>query len=98
VVAGLRERPSVSKGEAQKFDMQRFDLRKLNDAEVKEKYHVKISNRFAALENVDNVDTNTDSGNVRENKARCKHHESNTRNEINFYLNIKENLYEKRSK
>jgi hypothetical protein len=31
--------------------MQRFDLRKLNDAEVKEQYQVKITNRFAALEN-----------------------------------------------
>jgi hypothetical protein len=37
--------------------MQRFDLRKLNDAEVKEQYQVKITNRFAALENCDdNVD------------------------------------------
>jgi hypothetical protein len=30
-------------------DMQRFDLRKLNVAEVKEQYQVEISNRFAAL-------------------------------------------------
>jgi hypothetical protein len=59
VVAKLRERLSVSKRVAQKFDMQRFDLRKLNDAEVKEQYQVKITNRFAAFENFhENVDMN----------------------------------------
>jgi hypothetical protein len=36
VVAKLREWLSVSKQIAQKFDMQRFNLRTLNDAEVKE--------------------------------------------------------------
>jgi hypothetical protein len=30
-----------------------FELRKLYDVEVKEKYQVEISNRFAALENLD---------------------------------------------
>jgi hypothetical protein len=60
MAAKLRESLSVSKQVAQKFDMQRFDLRKLNDAEVKEAYQVKITNRFAALENFDdNVDMNT---------------------------------------
>jgi hypothetical protein len=53
VVAKLRERLSVSKRVAQMFDMQRFDLGKLNTEEVKEQYQVKISNRFAALENLD---------------------------------------------
>jgi hypothetical protein len=68
VAAKLRERLSVIKLVAQKFDMQRFDLRKLNDAEVKEKYQVKITNRFAALENCDdNVDMNTAWENIREN-------------------------------
>jgi hypothetical protein len=38
----LRWRLSVSKQAAQKFEMQRFDLRKLNSAEVKEQYQVKI--------------------------------------------------------
>jgi hypothetical protein len=48
--------------------MQRFDLRKLNDAEVKEQYQVKITNRFAALENFDdNVDLNRAWENIREN-------------------------------
>jgi hypothetical protein len=36
----------------QKFDMERFNLKKLNDAEIKEQYQVKISNRFAGLENL----------------------------------------------
>jgi hypothetical protein len=36
VAAKLRERLSVIKRVAQKFDIQRFDLRKLNDTEVKE--------------------------------------------------------------
>jgi hypothetical protein len=39
--------------------MQRFDLKKPKDVEVKEKYQVKIWNRFIALENLDtNVDMN----------------------------------------
>jgi hypothetical protein len=68
VVAKLRERLSVSKRGAQKFDMQRFDLRKLNDAEFKEQYQVKITNRFAALENFgENVDMNRAWENIREN-------------------------------
>jgi hypothetical protein len=37
----------------QKFDMERFNLKKLNKAEGKEQYQVKISNRFIALENLD---------------------------------------------
>jgi hypothetical protein len=34
--------------------MERFNLKRLNDVEVKVQYQVKISNRFAALENFDN--------------------------------------------
>jgi hypothetical protein len=64
VASELRERLSVSKRVAEKLDMQRFDLRKLNDAEVK----VKITNRFAALENFDdNVDMSRAWENIREN-------------------------------
>jgi hypothetical protein len=48
VVAKLRERISVSKRARQNFD-----LKKLNDVEVKEQYQVEISNRFAALESLD---------------------------------------------
>jgi hypothetical protein len=35
-----------------KFDLERFDLKKLDDVEVKEKYQVEIKNRFAALESL----------------------------------------------
>jgi hypothetical protein len=60
VAAKLRKRLLVIKGVTQKFDMQRFDLRNLNDAEVKEQSQVKITNRFAALENCDDyADMNT---------------------------------------
>jgi hypothetical protein len=48
--------------------MDRFNLKKLNDVEGKEQYRVEISNRFAALENLDNeVDINGVGGNIREN-------------------------------
>jgi hypothetical protein len=53
VVAKLRDRISVSKRARQNFDLETFDLKKLNDVEVKEKYQVEISNRFAALESLD---------------------------------------------
>jgi hypothetical protein len=33
--------------------MERFNLKKLNEVEGKELYHVEVSNRFAALEHVD---------------------------------------------
>jgi uncharacterized metal-binding protein YceD (DUF177 family) len=33
--------------------MERFNLKKLNEVEVEEQSHVEISNRFAALENLD---------------------------------------------
>jgi hypothetical protein len=41
-VAELRERISVSKRARQNFGLERFDLKKLNDVEVKEKYQVVI--------------------------------------------------------
>jgi hypothetical protein len=53
VVAIVRERLSVSKRAAQKFVLDKFYVNYLNDVEVKEQYQVKISNRFAALENLD---------------------------------------------
>jgi hypothetical protein len=53
VVAKLRERISVSKRARQKFDLERFDMRMIDDREVKEKYQVKISNRFASSEILD---------------------------------------------
>jgi len=51
VVAKVRERLAVSKP-AQRFDGERFNLRKLNELEVRKQYQVEITNRFAALENL----------------------------------------------
>jgi hypothetical protein len=48
--------------------MERFNLKKLNEAEGKEQYWVEISNRFAALENLDaEVDSNRAWDTIREN-------------------------------
>jgi hypothetical protein len=33
--------------------MERFNLKKLNEVEGKEQYHVEVSNRFAALKDLD---------------------------------------------
>ena len=52
VVAKIRERLAVRKQAAQKSDGGRFNLRKLNDLEVRKKYQIEITNRFAALEKV----------------------------------------------
>jgi hypothetical protein len=52
-VAKLRERISIGKRAMQNFDLERFDLKKFNDLEVKEKYQVEISNRYATLESLD---------------------------------------------
>jgi hypothetical protein len=52
VVAKVRERLAVSKEAAQIFDAERFNLKKLSELEVRKQYQLKISNRFAALENL----------------------------------------------
>jgi len=36
---------------AQKLDMERFNLRKLRELEVRKQYQIKFSNRLAAMEN-----------------------------------------------
>jgi len=48
VVAEVNERLAVSKQAAQRFDGERFNLRKLNELDVRKRYQIKISNRFAA--------------------------------------------------
>jgi hypothetical protein len=67
-VAKLRERISVSKRAWQNFDLERFDLKKLDDVEVKEKYQVEISNRFASSESSDeSFDINNPWESIRQN-------------------------------
>ena len=53
---------------AQRFDRQRFNLRKLNGLEVREQYQIEITNTFAALENLnDDEDVNRAGENIKEN-------------------------------
>jgi hypothetical protein len=54
VVAKVRERLAISKRAAHKFHEERFNLGKLNELEVRKNYQIEITNRFAALENLDN--------------------------------------------
>jgi hypothetical protein len=48
VVAKVRKRLAVNKQRSQRFNMERFNLKKLNDAEGKEQFRVEFSYRFAA--------------------------------------------------
>jgi hypothetical protein len=61
VVAKVREILAVIKQATQKSDAERFNLKKLNELEVRKQYQIKISNRSAAWENL----------NVRENIIRA---------------------------
>ena len=68
VVAKVRERLAVSKQAAQKFNVERFKLRKLNELKVRKQYQIKITHRFAALENLsDSKDVNRVWENIQEN-------------------------------
>ena len=68
MVAKVKERLAVSKQAAQKFDVVRLNLRKLNELQVRKQYHIKISNRFAALENlIDSEDIIRVWENIKEN-------------------------------
>jgi hypothetical protein len=67
-VEKVRDRLAVSKQTTQEFDMETFNLKKLNEVEGKEHYQVEISNRFTALENLDDdVDINRAWETIREN-------------------------------
>jgi hypothetical protein len=52
VVAKVREKLAVSKQAGEKFKVERFDFRKSGELEVWRQYQTKISNRLAALENL----------------------------------------------
>jgi hypothetical protein len=69
VVAKVRERLAVSKQTTHIVHMERFNLKKLNEADGKEQYRVEILNRFAALEKLDDeVDINRAWETIREYK------------------------------
>jgi hypothetical protein len=42
----------VSKLTVKKMDMERFNLKQLNEEEVKEQYQVTVKNKFTGLENL----------------------------------------------
>jgi len=68
MIAKIRERLAVGKQAAQRFDRQRFNLRKLKEPEVREQYQIEITNRFAALENAnDDEDVHRAWENIKEN-------------------------------
>jgi hypothetical protein len=52
VVAKVRERLAVNKQRSQRFYMDRFNLKELNEVEGKEQYHVEVSNWFDAEEDI----------------------------------------------
>jgi len=58
MAAEVRDRLSVSKQAVENFDMERFNLKKLNDE--KSKNQVQISNKFVSLENMDDDDDDDD--------------------------------------
>jgi len=59
MIAKFRESLTVSKQASQKFDVEIFNLRKLNELEVRKRYWNEISKRFAAVENLsDSEDIN----------------------------------------
>jgi len=68
VIAKVRERLAVGKQVAQRYDRQRFNLRKLNEPDVRKQYQIEITKRFAALENLnDDEDVNRTWENIKEN-------------------------------
>ena len=67
MVAKVRERLTVRKQTTQKLDGERLNLGMLNVLGVRKQYRIEISNRFAALENVnDGEDINKVWGNIKE--------------------------------
>jgi len=68
VIAKVREKLAVGKQAAQRFDRQRFNLKKLNELEVRKQYQIEITNRFAAFENLnDDEDVNWTWENIKGN-------------------------------
>jgi hypothetical protein len=58
----------VNKQTTHRFDIERFNLKKLNEVDGKEQYRVEVSNRFAALEGLDaEVEINSSFETIREN-------------------------------
>ena len=68
MVAKAREILTVGKQATPCFVGERFNLKKLNELEVRKQYQIEITNRFAALENLtDDEDINRTWGNIKGN-------------------------------
>jgi restriction endonuclease S subunit len=68
VVAKVREKLAVNIQRSHRFHMERFNLEKLNEIEDKEEFRVEVSNRFAALKDLDEeVEINSAWEMIREN-------------------------------
>jgi hypothetical protein len=68
VVAKVRETLTVNKQRSQRFHMERFNLKKLNELESKEQFRAKVSNSLATLEDLDaEVEINSAWETIREN-------------------------------
>jgi hypothetical protein len=52
-VSKVKERLAVNKQRSHRFHMERFNPKKLKEVEGKEQFCVEVSNRFAALEDLD---------------------------------------------
>jgi hypothetical protein len=49
----IRDRLVVNKQRSQRFQIERFNHKNLNEVDSKESYHVEVPKRFAALEDLD---------------------------------------------
>ena len=56
VVAKVREKLTVRKQAGREFDVGSFNLRSLSKLEVTKQYEIKISNRFAPFENLNDTE------------------------------------------
>jgi hypothetical protein len=53
VAVNVEERPAVNKQRSHRFNMERFNFKKLNVVEGNEQFRVEISNSFATFEDLD---------------------------------------------
>jgi hypothetical protein len=68
VMTNVRERLAVNKQRSQRVHMERFNLKELKQIEDKEEFRVEVSNRFAALEDLNTeVKIYSDWETIREN-------------------------------
>jgi hypothetical protein len=68
VVAKVRDRLAVNKQRSHRFSTEMFNLKKLSKVVGKKKYHAEVSNRFAALEDLEaEVEINSAWEMIREN-------------------------------